>query len=166
MKNILLISLSFVLCICISCNQDKQDATKRNNLIVKDQIKFYQLHDSLFYLFSEDAPGQQCLSIYDSLSWFLKDTKMKYDTIQPFEEDTTLDGEWMRFLNAYQDLILNEYKEILHIVVKPRYLIESADLNTLDSLYQVIDFRQDKIDQAFTSAQEEFCSRNGVQFEE
>lgn len=91
MKNNLLISLGFALCICISCNQDRQDATQRNNLIVSDQIKFYELHDSLFYLFSEDAPGQQCLSLYDSLSLFLKDTRMKYDTIHPFDKDTTLD---------------------------------------------------------------------------
>jgi len=151
--------------ICSSCNNSGKDATSRNNLIVSDQIEFYRLNDKMFDLFSEDASEEMCTNYYDSLTAFLRDALTKYDTIPPFDKDPALDVAMKGFLTTYQQLVFNEYNELLNIVVKPRYLLEASDLKILDSLYLVIDEKQNEIDQTFIAEQESFCKKHKVQFE-
>jgi hypothetical protein len=148
-----------------SCNNSRKDATSRNNLIVSDQIEFYRLNDRMFDLFSQDASEELCTSQYDSLTGYLKLIMAKYDTIPPFDKDPALDMAMKDFLAQYQKLVFNEYREILHIVIKPRYLMEASDLKILDSLYLVIDNKQSDIDKNFAAAQEDFCTKHGVEFE-
>ncbi len=163
MKNILLITgLLFLVFLMQSCNT-KDDIVSQNNMVFNDQIEFYQLNDNLFTLFETGAGKDEYIKTYDSLTIFLKTTIQKYDTIPPASNDSSLIQAIQVFLSEYQNLVYQEYQEILHIVIKPAYLFESADLRILDSLYETIDIKQIKIDQDFSEIQEAYLKNHDIE---
>jgi uncharacterized membrane protein YciS (DUF1049 family) len=163
MKNrVLIIALTIFVLSVSSCN-NKDDIVSQNNMIVADQMEFYRLNDALFELFESDAGEENCVLIYDSLTLFLKMNILKYDTIPPSDNDRTLILAMQNFLKDYQHLAYHEYKELLHIVIKPRYLFESADLRELDSLYSLVDLKQDRIDDDFSKIQDAFLQKHHIE---
>jgi len=150
----------------LACKNKKEEIIEQNNMIVEDVSEFYRLHDKLFFLFENDAKEIECLDTYDSLTIFLGQSLSKYDTIAPANDDIALIAAWKKFLNSYGEIIFAEYKELLHIVVKPRYLFEAEDLQKLDSLYVIIDEKQDVIDSEFFKAHDDYLMKHKIQTEE
>jgi hypothetical protein len=146
----------------IACNNSKQDALDYNNVIINDQIEFYNIHDSLFALFAENASADQCQMMYDSLRLYTGSLLSKYDTIQHFEGGQKITESMTVFLESYQTLILHEYNQILTIVTKPAYFYEAVDIVVLDSLYLIAAEKQQAIDATFTKEQELFISEFGL----
>lgn len=163
MKNNLLILLPAILVLSVSSCNTKDDIVSQNNMIVGDLTEFYRLNDALFELFETDAGGEECTMLYDSLTSFLKTVILKYDTIPPANSDSTLIRAMQVFLVDYQSLAYNEYRELLHIVIKPRYLFDVSDLHVLDSLYTLVGMKQNKIDDDFFEIQDAFLKRHKIE---
>jgi hypothetical protein len=128
-------------------------------MIVNDQKIFYQKNDSLFLLFENDVKDSLCFNIYDSLKSFIKDIQLKYDTTENYNNDGVLLSAMKIFIDEYQKLLFNEYLELLNITTKPKYLITSEDLIVIDSLYEVIEIKQNKINQKFVKEQQGFIEK-------
>jgi hypothetical protein len=66
------------------------------------------------------------------------------------------------FLHGYQQLAYNEYRELLHIISKPRYLFRSTDLLAVDSLYGVIEIKQKEIDSVFAVEHSAYSKKHDI----
>ena len=88
-------------------------------------------------------------------------------TLQPTIQVVKLVNESFDLMIAQlKELIFEEYRQLLHIVVKPRYLFEAEDLQMLDSLYVIIDEKQDMIDTEFFKAHDDYLMKHKIQTEE
>jgi hypothetical protein len=153
----------FLLIICFSsCKNDEEKILSQNNMIVEDQIELYRLNDNLFELIGKDDPYIDYSLYYDSLKQCIKLSIIKYDTLTPATEDNTLVQAMKEFLLAYENLAHNEYKMLLKIVTKPKYDLELHDLKKIDSLYPIIEKKQEDIYLLFSQKQEEFSNTHNI----
>jgi hypothetical protein len=148
----------------VSCRNTREEIILQNNLVITDQMVFYSLNDSLFTLFEQETTEEEYIRQYDTLASFLKVAIARYDTLQPAGGQPDLIHAMQTFLTGYLDLAYNEYRELLHIIIKPRYSFESSDLLSLDSLYSIVDLKQRNIDSTFAVFHDEFSKKNSIQF--
>jgi len=154
--------LTSLLLLIFACRDNNSALVQQNNIIVSDQAEFYRLNDELFALFESDATEEQCVLIFDSITAFLKFAQSKYDTMSSVGGDKGLIDAMSQFLEAYRKLVYHEYRELLKIITKPKYLFEQEDIATLDSLYIVIDSMQNEIDSMFAAEHTAFSNMHGM----
>jgi hypothetical protein len=154
--------LTFLMLLLFACSDNKSSFVQQNNIIVSDQAEFYRMNDELFALFESDATKEKCVLMFDSMLVFLNLALNKYDTMSAVDGDKSLIDAMTEFLETYQQLAYQEYRDLLNIIIKPRYLFENKDVIAIDSLYGVIEFRQQEIDSIFAAKQKAFSNRHGM----
>jgi len=151
-----------MIAVCTACSNKKQSIIRQNNIIVHDLSEFYRINDRLFLLFDADTLSDLQFMQYDSLTSFIKSAMAKYDTIQPATDDNSLIISMQQFLLEYQKLVFHQYNTVLHILTKPRYLFEANDLHILDSMFSVINHKQDSIDKVFAQQQAQYLQKHEI----
>jgi hypothetical protein len=80
----------------------------------------------------------------------------------PFENDTLLRKGLKILLDEYQDLMDNEYNQVIELMRKPDTDFNDADQNKVDSLNKVIDTKSEKSYEEFAQRVKAFRSKYNI----
>lgn len=155
-----------IFCFILSCNNNKDKAIELNNKIITDQTELFRLKDNLYNHFYIYANEEKMRVAFDSLNNGLNSMITYYEQLHINNNESTIIKSMLEFLLAYQNLANNEYSLIMSKKTIPHILITEKDLNSLDSIFAVVNKKQEEISTKFSEAQMNFAKQNNFILEE
>lgn len=150
--------LASILALFISCSPSTNEAVEYNDKIVNEQILVATAIDSLNELIS-NKDTSQINTCYQGLLNTIKLSSTKIDSITDFDNQDDYKNAIKKFLKTYQEILDNEYKNLIHICYLPDTLINQDTLDFFNKTLNQINKKVTTQMTEFNTFQESFAKK-------
>jgi hypothetical protein len=153
-----IITLASLILLFISCTPSKEEAVDYNDKLVNEQILVATSIDSLNELISNKDTIQIKNCYNDLLNTITKSTN-KIDSMNDFDNNSDYKNYIKKLLQAYREIIENEYKNLINICYLPDTLISQDTLIFFNSTLNTINNSISIQTKEFNTFQENFAKK-------
>ena len=143
-----------------SCTPSKEDAMNYNDKIINEQNKIIESEKVLIIAIKDTLIKESALEpLLKNLSNQIIESKKTIEGMDKFNRKTDFKDAALKFLNAYSDVVDNQYTAWLKILKIPDDQLTEDVANQEDKLVNTINTKLNNANDEFVIVQKEFAAK-------